>query len=227
MRSTFILADGTWKCLARGLLGMGKPGEHEVNPSINSGASQAIQNEVLEVIKKRRSVRKFKPEQIQDFELNAILDAAIHAPSAMNQQRWHFTVIQDKATLQKMTDIARENILKSGNEFMVKRASSPEYSLFHNAPTAIVISGDSSARFVQLDCALAAQNILLAAESLNIGSCIMIAPDIVFKSPKGPDIAKEIGIPDGYEHVCTVVLGYPDEQPAMKPRRSDVINFVR
>ncbi len=125
-------------------------------------------NETLAVIERRRSIRKYKPEQISGLELEAILEAAIWAPNAMNQQKWHFTVIQNKDRLQKITDAAREN-MESGPEFMAKRASALDFSPFFHAPTVIVISGDSKARFVQLDCALAAENIALAAESWYTG----------------------------------------------------------
>ena len=76
-------------------------------------------------IKRRRSIRAYRPEQIANQELEAILEAAIWAPSAMNQQKWHFTVIQNKDMLQRITDVARE-IMKAGPERMAQRAASPE-----------------------------------------------------------------------------------------------------
>lgn len=184
-------------------------------------------NETLAIIRKRRSIRKYKPDQISDSDLEAILEAAIWAPSAMNQQKWHFTVIQNKEMLQKITDLARE-VMKSGPEFLARRAADPDYSPFFHVPTVIVISGDSKARFIQLDCALAAQNIMLAAESLNIGSCVMTSPEIFFSTEKGQALLREMSVPEGYKHVCTVVLGYPDgERPDPKSRNREVINYLR
>jgi len=184
-------------------------------------------NETLAVIKRRRSIRKYKPEQIADSELQAILEAAIWAPSAMNQQKWHFTVIQDKDFLQEITDVARER-MKSGPEPMAKRAADPNFSPFFHAPTVIVISGDSNARFIQLDCALAAENIVLAAESLNIGSCVMTSPELIFSTEKGQALLKKMGVPDGYKHVCTVTLGYVEgDRPEPRPRNREVINYLR
>ncbi len=184
-------------------------------------------NETLQVIKRRRSIRKYKPEQIADSDLQAILDAAIWAPSAMNQQKWHFTVIQNKELLREITEVARE-VMKSGPEFMAKRASDPNFNPFFHAPTVIVITGDANARFIQLDCALAAQNILLAAESLNIGSCIMTSPEIFFSTEKGQALLKRLGVPEGYKHICTVTLGYMDgERPEPKPRRENVITYLK
>ncbi len=184
-------------------------------------------NETLKVIKRRRSVRAYRSEQIADPELEAILEAAIWAPSAMNQQKWHFTIIQNKDMLQKITDVARE-IMKSGPERMAQRAASPDFSPFFHAPTVVVITGDSTGRFVQIDCSLAAQNIVLAAESLNIGSCIMTSPELIFKSEKGKELLVELGVPEGYAHVCTVALGYRDgDRPPAKPRKNKVISYIR
>ncbi len=184
-------------------------------------------NETLTVIRERRSIRAYKPEQISDSELDAILEAAICAPNAMNQQKWHFTVIQNKDLLQKITEVAREN-MKSGPEFMAKRAASPDFSPFFHAPTVIVITADSEARFVQIDCAASAQNIALAAKSLGIGSCLMTSPELIFSSEKGQELLKELGVPEGYKHVCTVTLGYTDgENPSPKPRNKEVISYLR
>lgn len=184
-------------------------------------------NETLSVIKRRRSIRSYRPGQISDSELEAVLEAAICAPSAMNQQKWHFAVIQSKDMLKKITDVARE-VMKSGPEPVAKRAASPDFSPFFHAPTVIVITGDLTGRFVQIDCSLAAQNIVLSAESLNIGSCIMTSPDLVFKSENGKGLLKELGVPEGYNHVCTVALGYRDgDSPPAKPRNTEVFSYIK
>ena len=185
-------------------------------------------NETLRVINHRRSIRTFKHEQISESELQVLLEAAIHAPSAANQQRWHFTVVQDKALLDLMVDMVKENAAKLGNEFFVKRVSAPGYHTFHNAPTVIMISGDVKAMCIQIDCGAAAENILIAAESLNLGACVMASPNLLFMSEKGNELRSRLGIPDGYNHVCTVAVGYrTGDSPPMPPRNTDVITYVR
>ena len=185
-------------------------------------------NEILETIRNRRSIQRFKPEQIGERELEAIVESALLAPSAVNAHPWHFLVIQEKRTLDRMAQLMRENMLKSGNEFMVRRASDPSFSPFYGAPTLILISADAKDRFGQFDCAAAAQDIALAAESLGVGSCIMAMTSLLFASQEGVELARSLGVPDGYDHVCAVALGYKDGPAApAPPRKRDVVNYVR
>ncbi|MDH7477155.1 MAG: nitroreductase family protein [Candidatus Bathyarchaeota archaeon] len=184
-------------------------------------------NETIKVIKSRRSIRRFKTEQIGDSELQGILECALLAPNARNQQKWHFTVIQNKDVLNKMVNILKENMLNSGIEFLAERAKDPAFNPFGNAPTLILITADKTARFVEIDCAAAAENILIAAESFGLGSHIMTSTELLFTSEEGKKLKQELGVPEGYEHVCTIALGYKDEVPPAKPRRKDVINYVK
>ena len=185
-------------------------------------------NETLAVIKNRRSIRKYRAEQVNDSELQSIMEAAIHAPNAMNQQKWHFTVIQDKAMLDKMESLARANMLNSDIEFLAKRASSPDFDLFHQAPTVVLITADEKARFTEIDCGAAAENIALAAKSLNIGSCPIALSEFIFASDKSAEIKKELGIPEGYRHIICIALGYIEgDNPPTPPRNKDVNNYIK
>ncbi|MEM3770493.1 MAG: nitroreductase family protein [Candidatus Bathyarchaeia archaeon] len=184
-------------------------------------------NEAIEVIKCRRSIRKFKPEQIPDHMLREILECALLAPNARNQQKWHFTVIQNKEVLKKMVEIMKENMLNLGIDFLAERARDPNFNPFWNAPTVILITVDKTAHFAEIDCALAAENILIVAESLGLGSLIMTSTEFLFISEKGKELKKELGVPEGCEHVCVVALGYKNENPPTKLRRKDAINYIR
>ena len=185
-------------------------------------------NETLQVIKKRRSIKQYKAEQIPDADLQQIMEAAIYAPNARNAQTWHFTVIQNKDMIDKMVSIIKENMMNSGIEFLVGRASEPDYHTFYHAPTVVIITGDEKDKFREVSCGVAAENIALAAQSLNIGSCVMTSPELLFASDKGKALTKESGVPDGYTHVCVVTLGYTEgKEPATPPRNKDVINYVK
>ena len=185
-------------------------------------------NETLKVINNRRSIRKYQAKQIPDSALKAILEAAILAPSAINQQKWHFTVIQNKNMLDRMVATIKENIMKSDNEFLKERASDHGYHTFYHAPTVILISGAEKSIFIEIDCGAAAENIALAAASLNIGSCLLTSPGMLFVSAKGKEFKKALGIPEGYNHVCSVALGYIDgDNPAPPPKNKDVVNYIK
>lgn len=184
-------------------------------------------NETIRVIKSRRSIRKFKPDPVPDESLNEMLECALLAPNARNQQKWHFTVIQNEDALNKMINILRENMLSSGIEFLAERAKDLNFNPFGGAPTAILITADKSARFVEFDSAAAAENIMIAAESLGLGSHVMTMTELIFASEKGRELKRELGVPEGYEHIYTIAIGYKDESPPEKPRKRDVINYVK
>jgi len=184
-------------------------------------------NETLHAIAGRRSIRRFKPEQIPDTELDEILTAALLAPNARNQQMWHFTVIQNADLLERMVAITKKNALKYGSDFIVERASDPSYHTFHRAPTVVMISADDEAQLVHLDCGAAAENITIAAESLGIGSCVIASSAFLFATDEGNELRGELLIPDGYSHVCSVALGYKAEDPPTPERIAGVISYVR
>ncbi|MHC1723885.1 MAG: nitroreductase family protein [Aminipila sp.] len=185
-------------------------------------------NETLKAIRDRRSTRSYKAEQISDTELNGILDAAIAAPNAMGAPKWHFTVVQDKDLLDRIVKDVIEVIKKSNNKFLIDVVSIPNHHSFHHAPTVIFVSGDNNTPYCQYDCCAATENILIAAESLNIGSCWIGTFLSLFASEKGAEYKKELGIPESYNLISAVALGYKETQNAAIPsRKKDVINFIR
>jgi nitroreductase len=187
-------------------------------------------NETLKVIRERRSVRKFIPDrQIPDADIEAILEAAIYAPSAVNQQIWHFTVIRNPEILNGMANVVKEGIIISGRQPMAERAKAPGYSPMYHAPTLLMITADAKARWAMLDCGAAVENAALAAQSLGISSCVMAMPGHIFDGGQGPEWRQKLGLPDGYDHVISLALGYVEgEAPAAPARKRDeVINYVR
>ncbi len=183
-------------------------------------------NETLKVIANRRSIRKYKPDQITDEELKHIIDAAIYAPSARNQQQWHFTVVQNRELIDRMAGIIQDNAVKTDERlgFM----GSPNYHVFFHAPTVVLVSHIAGGHFIEVDCGMAVQNILLAAESMGIGSCAIGFSRFLLASQEGIGLLKELGMPEGYTHLCCVSLGYPEgPHPSMPTRNWDVVNYIR
>ncbi|WP_207665494.1 nitroreductase family protein [Anaerocolumna xylanovorans] len=182
----------------------------------------------MKVISRRRSIRSYQTEQIKDEELHEVLEAALLAPSAANVQKWHFAVIQEKDLLDRMVIDIIEAVRNSGNKFLTDVVSRPDHHTFYHAPTVVIISGDKSSPYSQNDCSAAAENILIAAESLNIGSCWIGTFLPLFASEKGEEYKKKLVIPEDYYPVCAVALGYKaiDNVPT-PPRKKDVISFVK
>jgi len=186
-----------------------------------------VMNETLSVIKQRRSIRQFDTRQIPNDEMSAILEAALFAPSAMNQQKWHFSVVQNKTMLTKMVQITKANKLNSEIPFLIQKAGSDNYHTYYQAPTVVIVSGDQQAKFIMFDCAAAAQNIALAAASLGIGSCIMTSAGFLFASEEGRAMKEALGIPGGYEHVCSIAMGYSKgDPPVAPPRNKEVFSYI-
>jgi len=185
-------------------------------------------NETLQSILSRRSVRQYKAEQISDSELQIILEMAINAPNARNLQKWHFTVIQNREKLDSLAERIVESILNSDNEFLKERVKEPNYNPFYRAPTVVMISGEDGEKYIKVDIGLAIGNMILAAESMNIGTCVIGSPNQLFRTEKAGEAKKELGIPEGYTHICSVLFGYKDgETPEAKPRSKDVINYIK
>lgn len=185
-------------------------------------------NETLKTILNRRSIRSYKPEQIKDEELYTILEAGKYAPSAMNQQSWHFTVVQNKEVLKKINESCKSAFLNSGNKNFEARAKAEDFEVFYKAPTFIIVSGDEKAIAPQDDSSLAIGNMLLAAESLDIGSCWIHAMNFLFSTNEGKALKKELGIPEGYVSIGSAAFGYKAvENPAPAPRRENTVNIIK
>lgn len=172
--------------------------------------------EAIENMIKRRSCRKYKPEQLDDTVLNKILEAGTYAPTGMGKQS---PII---AVLQKPEDI--DAVRKINAEVM----GHPEIDPFYGAPTVAVVFGDTALPFGRDDGNLVICNLLNAAYASGVGSCYIWRARETFQSDKGKELKKKWGIPDNYEGVGNVILGYP-EDAGMKeapPRKADYIRRI-
>jgi len=185
-------------------------------------------NETIRTILNRRSVRCFKEGQISDEELDLILKAGLYAPSAHNQQSWHFTVIQNRAVINRLNRAAKDELTKMPDVYLQKHGSDETFDLFYGAPTVIVIAGEKASIVPHVDCSAATQNILLAAESLNIGTCWIGLVSPLFKSKRAAEFLELFAVPEGFELYYAVAVGYKvqENEPA-PPRRENTVNFIK
>ena len=165
-------------------------------------------NETLKVLKERRSVRKYKAEQIKDEELNAILEAGTWAPSAKGLQTSVMVVVQDPETIAYMSKLNAEI---QGN---------PGTDPFYGAPTVVVVLGDGEKLNWLQDGSLVMGNLMNAAAALGLGSCWINRAMELFDRPEGKELLKKWGLPETYRGVGNCILGYVEgDLPAPKPRK--------
>ncbi len=173
---------------------------------------------VIENIMSRRSVRSYRPEQIKEEEMKEVMTCAINAPSAMNRQSWELRVVQKPELLKAINDgfVAYAKDKSMGGN--ASKSQEPGYSVFHGAPTLIVVANDTKNAYSQVDCGLLGQNILLAAESMDIGTCVVGGVIPFLRTPEAKDVIAQLNLPEGYEPLYTISMGYKNEHPDAKPR---------
>jgi nitroreductase len=187
-----------------------------------------IINETLKIIKQRRSIRRFKDEQIKDAELQAVLEAGLYAPNA-GDQAWHFTVVQNKELLNRLNLAAKEAAKQMNIEHLRELGNNEKFDCLYGAPTLIIVSGSERAPMpLEADCAAATQNLLLAAESIGLGSCWIFFVLLAFNSLQGPQLRSELKIPEGYKPCDATVLGYKKVDVTDIPdRKPNLITYIR
>jgi nitroreductase len=160
---------------------------------------------VSEAIAKRKSVRAYEEKPIPADVLKRIIEAGQWAPNAGPFQ---ISVIQNTGLRQKINDRTLDAMIHSGNEFAQKRASLPGYQPIYGAPVLVLLSAPADAPFSAVNTALAAENMLLEATGLELGSCYLVSPTRALNGESNQDLAREAGVPKGYAVQCAVIVGY-------------------
>jgi len=174
---------------------------------------QAI--EVLNAIYERRAIRRYRAEPIRRESLQELIDAAIQAPSAMNEQPWAFVVIAGEARLETYSQRAKQYLLELNDGSLNTHGLGPDVDIFHGAPALVVICATSSSGQHAQDCALAAQNLMLAAHASGFGTCPigLARPWLSLAATK-----RELGIHTEWVPVLPIVIGVPAETPSRTSR---------
>lgn len=185
-------------------------------------------NEIMSVIKKRRSVRKYLDVQLKNNEIESILQAGAFAPSAHNEQPWHFTVIQKKELLDDMSRSIKKAMCITNVDWVKNMGSNENFHVFYNAPTVLLVSGREDAISPIVDCSAAIQNMLLYAESINVGSCWIGLIRFLIQNPEY-NYKNTFELPQGYKPFYAVALGYKGyESNSMGPKRAEnIVNYIK
>lgn len=165
---------------------------------------------ILEAMKERRSIRKFKPDMPARDAIEKVMEAGLYAASGMGKQSPVIVAVTDRKLRDKLSDQNRR--IMNGPE-----GADP----FYGAPVVLIVLADKSARTCVYDGSLALGNMMLAAHALGLGSCWIHRAKEEFESEEGKALLKSLGIEGDYEGVGHCILGYADgELPEAKARRA-------
>lgn len=193
-------------------------------------------NEVISNIKNRRSIRKYMSTQILDEELNQILVAGQYAPSGGNNQTSHLIVIQNKEILQDLKLLVQHEFSKM--EFIegmykslrgsILASKKGDYDFCYNAPTLVIVANKKNYGNALADSACVLENMMLAATSLNIGSCWINQLHWLDENLVINQFIRQLGLIED-ETICGALsLGYKDNQEQIPIKRTgNVITYVK
>ena len=178
-------------------------------------------NPVLSNMMARRSVRQYLDKPVEHEKLELIVRCGIHAPSGMNRQPWVVRVVEDQKLIADVTEVYRQE-----NAEQVKR--DPGFkNMFRNAPNLICVCTPADGGG-QVDAGLLGENMMLAAQSIGLGTCCLGGPvRFLLSNPKARFFLDRLDIPDGYQLNYILAVGYPDEQPEAKPRDASKVKYVK
>ncbi len=175
------------------------------------------ENAVIGTIMSRRSIRNYKQIPVSRDTLNTIMECGINAPNGQNKQSWEVRVVDNPELLAQMSQAMADS--HDGMEFAK--------NCFRGAPVMVFIARDPSYDFSAYDCGLLAENVMLSAWSLGVGSICLGSP-VRFLTDNDicKPYVKKLGFSEGYELCLCIGLGYADESPEAKPRDMGKVKFI-
>jgi nitroreductase len=217
----FMIADcrliriKPWSCLSRKI-------DNQMLAAVGLGM------DLREAIYTRRAVREFTDAPVDEKTLRQLIDAAIQAPSAVNQQPWSFCVVRDKAVLARISHEAKAHMLRTSPAGLVSHhfreiLSDPKFDIFYHAPALIVISTVVESPWAVEDCALAAENMMLTARGAGLGTCWIGFAQTWLGTPEGK---VALSLPATYVPVAPIIVGHPKSTPPQVPRKEPEIRWI-
>ncbi len=178
-------------------------------------------NPVLSNIMARRSIRKYLDKPVEHKKLEMVVRAGINAPSGMNRQPWIVRVIEDQKLIDDVTEVYKQE-----NTEQVKRDKDFK-NMFRNAPNLICVCTPTNGGG-ELDAGLLGENMMLAAQSLGLGTCCLGGPvRFLLSNEKCKFFLERLDIPANYKLNYIIAIGYPDEQPDAKPRDASKVKYIQ
>ena len=178
-------------------------------------------NPVISNIMARRSIRKYLDKPVEHEKLEMVVRCGINAPSGMNRQPWIVRVVEDQQLIADVTEVYKRN-----NPEQVKRDKDFK-NMFRNAPNLICVCTPAEGGG-ELDAGLLGENMMLAAQSLGLGTCCLGGPvRFLNANADAKFFLDRLDIPEGYKLNYILAIGYPDEQPDAKPRDAAKVKYIK
>ena len=172
-------------------------------------------SDVLETIKSRRSIRKYKSDMVPQDELEKIIEAGTYAATGMGKQSPIIVAVTNKELRDKLSAM---------NAKIMGTNTDP----FYGAPVVLIVLADKSRPTYLYDGSLVMGNLMLEAEAQGIGSCWIHRAKEEFESEEGKEILKSLGIEGDYEGIGHCVLGFADgPAPKAAPRKDSYVYYVK
>ena len=195
------------------------------NPNNSTKTESSLS--VMDAIQHRRSVRDYASKTIERKVIQTLLDAAVHAPTAMHEEPWSFAVVQDKNVLDRLSESAKKLVHNEAQGSDTDRSKhtlhvvdKPDFHVFYNAGTLIVIYSKIQGPFVVADCWLAAENLLLAAYAQGLGTCVI---GFAVSALNTPEWKSELKIPAEMTAIAPMIVGVPAGETPPVPRKAPEI----
>lgn len=181
-----------------------------------------------EAISGRRSVREYTTQPVHERTIHRLIGAAIRAPNAVNQQPWTFTVVRDHGALDRISRDAKSHLLATmpsspHSDHFRSLLNDPNFHIFYHAPALILISAAAQGPWIVEDCALAAQNLMLAAYAAGFGTCWIGFAQSFLNTPDGK---KALGLPAAWVPVAPIIVGHPKAASSTVPRKEPPVRWV-
>ncbi len=190
-------------------------------PTMACAQNEVPENDVIKTIMQRRSVRKYLDKPVEHEKLAVVAKCGINAPNGMNSQKWQVRVVENQEWISGVTEV-----FKKANPDMVKRDADFK-NMFRNAPNIIVIATPKKGGG-DVDAGLMGENMILAAQSLGLGTCCLGGPvRFLAASEEAKPYIEKLDIPDDYKINYIIAIGYPDETPQVKPRDEGKIKYIK
>jgi nitroreductase len=181
-------------------------------------------NETLESIKNRRSIRKFEDKELTKQQIEEIIESGRLAPSARNDQNWKFIAVTNKELIKEMSDYVVNIVIDNPKySFVKERKAIIDDPILYSAPAVIFIVAEEDDKWSTINCSLAAENMMIYAHSIGIGSCFIGMARFVNENQ---ELVEKLKVPQGCVIQATLVFGYADEKPEFKERNKDNVTWI-